>query len=223
MFERGAGNLYVVAVYTPSHFDEPDRSVALELVRSSGFGHLVRHTGDGLLSTPLPIVVDDELGSVRAHVARANPIWRAGEGPGLLIVALADAYISPSWYPSKAEHGKVVPTWNYEVVHLHGELIVHDDSSWVGDQIGALTDHNEADLPSPWAVTDAPPDFIAKQQRAIVGLELVVERVEAKRKLSQNRTKQDHDGVVAGLGTRTNVSGPGSIAGAMAGLRQPER
>ncbi len=186
-------------MYTPPHFAEHDDAVILPLVRDSGFGHLVCLSGDGLVSTPVPFVIDDDLRSVRAHVARANPIWRSAPCPVLLIVAVANAYISPGWYPSKAEHGKVVPTWNYEVVHLHGQLVVHDDPDWLRAQLGALTDHNEAELPAPWAVDDAPADFVAKQAKAIVGLELVVERVEAKRKLSQNRSDADHDGAVAGL------------------------
>lgn len=201
-----------MAVYTPPHFAEGDEAVIRGLVRSTGFGHLVCQTNDGLASSPIPFVVDDEIRSVRAHVARANPIWRVGESPALLIVAVADAYISPGWYPSKAEHGKVVPTWNYQVIHLHGRLTVHDDSGWVGEQIKDLTDHNEAELPTPWAVADAPDDFIAKQQRAIVGLELVVDRVEAKRKLSQNRAPADYDGVIAGLSTQTSTGGPISDA-----------
>lgn len=204
-------------MYTPPNFAETGDAVVLELVRSTGFGHLVCQTTDGMASSPVPFVVDDELRSVRAHVARANPIWRASEGPALLIVAIADAYISPGWYPSKAEHGKVVPTWNYEVVHLHGALTIHDDSAWVGQQINDLTDHNEAPLPQPWAVGDAPDEFIAKQQRAIVGIEMVVARVEAKRKLSQNRSATDYDGVIKGLTAQTQNGGP--IADAMANDR----
>lgn len=211
-------------MYTPAHFAEEDPSVVLGLVRSAGFGHLVCQTDDGLASTPLPFVVDDGLRSVRCHLARANPMWKAAQSAGqavqtgperaaLLIVAVADAYVSPGWYPSKADHGKVVPTWNYEVVHLHGTVEVHDESDWVGNQIADLTNHNEASMRAPWAVSDAPDEFIAKQQRAIVGLELTITRIEAKRKLSQNRSNTDHEGVVSGLRRDTTTGGP--IADAM--------
>lgn len=202
-------------MYTPSHFAEPDDAVILGLVRSTGFGHLVCQTDAGLVSSPLPFVVDDELQSVRAHLARANPIWRSATGPALIIVAPTDAYISPGWYPSKAEHGKVVPTWNYEVVHLHGQITIHDDQAWIGDQIVDLTDHNEAELAAPWSVDDAPVDFIEKQKRAIVGIEMAIDRVEAKRKLSQNRSETDQDGVIIGLSEETNDGKP--VADAMAG------
>lgn len=183
----------------PAHFGEDDGGIVLELVRGAGFGHLVVKGGDGLTSTPMPFLVDDELTSVRAHLARANPIWRAAPCDALLIVPITDAYVSPNWYPSKAEHGRVVPTWNYEVVHLAGRLVPHDDDAWIAGQIGELTERNESSLPTPWAVTDAPDDFVAKQRRAIVGIELQVHDVQAKRKLSQNRDEADRAGALAGL------------------------
>lgn len=204
---------YLEAMYTPAHFAENNDAEVLELVRGTGFGHLVCHAKDGLFSTPLPFIVDDALGLVRFHLARANPMWRSAPCSALLIVAVSDAYISPGWYPSKAEHGEVVPTWNYEVVHVHGQLTLHDDPAWLHTQIGELTDHNETSLPRPWSVEDAPADFIAKQAKAIVGLELRVERVEAKRKLSQNRSEADHAGAIVGL--REETSGGGPIASAM--------
>lgn len=202
-------------MYTPAHFAENDDVKVLELVRSTGFGHLVCQGDGGLTSTPLPFVVDDALGLVRIHLAKANPMWRAAPCPALIIIAVSNAYISPGWYPSKAEHGKVVPTWNYEVVHLHGRLTLHDDPDWLRSQIGELTDHNEAPLPRPWAVEDAPADFIAKQATSIVGLELTVDRVEAKRKLSQNRSEADRSGAMTGL--RQECSDGGPTADAMAG------
>lgn len=189
-------------MYTPAHFAEDRDDVVLELVRAAGFGHLVVADDGGLASTPMPFVVDDGLTSVRAHLARANPIWRAAPCDALLIVPVTDAYVSPSWYPSKAEHGRVVPTWNYEVVHLSGALVAHDDDAWLVDQIGELTDRNESALPTPWAVADAPDDFVAKQRRAIVGLELEVRAVAAKRKLSQNRDDADRAGALSGLRSR---------------------
>lgn len=193
-------------VYEPQAFREDRDDVVLDLVRTAGFGHLVVTHDGALTSTPVPFVADDELTTVRAHVARPNRVWRAAPCDALLIVPVTDAYVSPGWYPSKAEHGRVVPTWNYEVVHLHGRLVAHDDAEWVRRQITALTDTNEAAFPSPWAVTDAPDDHITKLVRAIVGVELTVDRVDAKRKLSQNRGDDDRAGVRRGLGERGDRS-----------------
>ncbi len=186
-------------MYVPRHFAEHGHDIVLGLVRSAAFGHLVVAGGDGLESTPVPFVVDDELTSVRAHVARPNRIWAMAPCDALVIVPITDAYVSPSWYPSKAEHGKVVPTWNYEVVHLHGRLVAHDDDAWIDRQIRDLTDTNEAPLAEPWSVDDAPDTFIATTRRGIVGVELEVTRVDAKRKLSQNRSPDDVTGAISGL------------------------
>ena len=189
-------------MYTPRHFAEERDEVTLALLRAAGFGHLVVATDDGLDATPIPFLVDDEMTVVRAHVARPNPVWRLAPCDGLLIVPVTDAYVSPSWYPSKAEHGKVVPTWNYEVVHVHGRLVAHDDTGWIFRQITDLTEFNESALPTPWGVADAPDDYIAATQRGIVGIELAIDRVVAKRKLSQNRPEPDIEGVMRGLGER---------------------
>jgi transcriptional regulator len=186
-------------VYVPSHFAEDRSDVVLDLLRRAGFGHLVCTDDEGPTSTPLPFVVDDALTSVRAHLARPNRIWKLAPCPALLIVPVADAYVSPSWYPTKAETGKVVPTWNYEVVHVHGRLVAHDDPAWIRRQVGELTDRNESPRAEPWGVDDAPADFVDGLVRAIVGVELVVERVVAKRKLSQNRPEADVAGVIRGL------------------------
>jgi transcriptional regulator len=138
---------------------------------------------------------------VIAHMARANEHWRsiAPGSPALLVSTGADAYVSPSWYASKAEHGKVVPTWNYSAVHLTGRVTVHDDPAWVRDAVTELTETHEQPRPHPWAVSDAPEKYVAGQLRAIVGLEVVIERVEGKAKLSQNRSADDQDGVIVGL------------------------
>lgn len=193
-------------MYQPQAFREERDDVVLGLVRAAGFGHLVVADDGALTSTPLPFVVADDLSAVRAHLARPNGVWRAAPCDALLIVPVSDAYVSPGWYPSKAEHGRVVPTWNYEVVHLHGRLVTHDDPEWVYRQITDLTDANEIAFPDPWAVTDAPDDHIEKLVRGIVGVELVVECVEAKRKLSQNRGDADRAGVVRGLNERDDRS-----------------
>jgi transcriptional regulator len=186
-------------MYVPRHFAEDRDEIVLALLRAAGFGHLVVAGPDGLGSTPVPFVVDDDLTAVRAHVARPNPVWKLAPCDALMIVPVNDDYISPSWYPSKAEHGRVVPTWNYEVVHLHGRLVAHDDADWVDRQIRDLTDTNEAGLPEPWSVDDPPAGYVDTTKRGIVGIELTVDRAEAKRKLSQNRTAEDRAGALRGL------------------------
>jgi transcriptional regulator len=187
-------------MYRPPSFAVDDLEVIVGLTRTAGFGHLVVTTADGKLSaTPMPFVIADDASSVRAHLARPNDVWRVAPCRALLIVPVSDTYISPAWYPSKAEHGKVVPTWNYEVVHFHGQLVAHDDAAWVAKQIRDLTDLNESSFEPPWAVDDAPADYIAAMQRGIVGVELVVERIEGKRKLSQNRSDDDLAATIASL------------------------
>lgn len=182
-------------MYVPRHFAVEEHDEIVATVRASGFGHLVVHRDGAFSSTPVPFVVDDRLQSVRAHVARPNPIWRSAPCDALLVVAGRDGYVSPGWYPSKAEHGRVVPTWNYEVVHLHGRLIVRDDAEWVARQIRELTDVNEAGRPEPWSVDDPPEGYVEQLQRGIVGLELEVTKVDAKRKASQNREERDREAV----------------------------
>ena len=135
------------------------------------------------------------------HLARANAHWRriVDGSPALAIVTGPDAYVSPSWYATKVEHGKVVPTWNYSVVHLRGSVVVHDDAEWVRALVTRLTDRHESPRDVPWAVSDAPDDYIEKNLRPIVGVEVVVSSVEAKAKLSQNRSDSDRAGVASGL------------------------
>jgi transcriptional regulator len=165
-------------------------------------------------STPMPFTVPDDGAVVRGHLARPNPVWRAAPCNALLIVPVSDAYISPSWYPSKAEHGKVVPTWNYEIVHVHGRLVAHDDVVWIERLVRDLTELNEAPLPEQWSVDDAPADYLEKMLRGIVGLELLVDSLVGKRKLSQNRPADDQAGVAAGLDA-TRGRGGANIADAM--------
>lgn len=186
-------------MYVPPAFSVDDAGAAVALARTAGFGHLVVLGPDGLSSTPVPFVVDDSGTAVRMHLARPNDVWRAAPCHALLVVPVSDAYVSPSWYPSKAEHGKVVPTWNYEVVHAHGDLVVHDDAAWVRSQIGDLTALHETAFDAPWHVDDAPAEFVEALQRGIVGVELRVTRWEAKRKLSQNRPAADRAGALAGM------------------------
>jgi transcriptional regulator len=158
-------------------------------------------TTEGLEASPIPWLLRQdigELGALHGHVSRANPLWQVAV-PGhevLVVFALADAYVSPTMYPSKAEHGRVVPTWNYVAVHAHGSLVVHDDDAWCARLVRDLTARHESTQPRPWSVDDAPPDHVSAQLRGVVGLEVVLSRVEAKAKLSQNRTAADLDGVL---------------------------
>jgi transcriptional regulator len=174
---------------------------AAEFAATVGVGHLVTVTDAGLDSSFVPFLVDRHADGfvVRAHIAAANPQRHAiaAGGAGLLIVQGPDAYVSPGLYPTKQEHGRVVPTWNYALVHLHGRLQPIDDRDRLLALVTALTDRHERRRPDPWAVSDAPADFIDSQLKAIVGVELVVDRVEGKAKLSQNRAEPDRAAVRA--------------------------
>jgi transcriptional regulator len=198
-------------MYIPAHFATDDATTR-ELLAKHGAADLITLTADGLLATLLPFVYEpaaSEQGALYGHVARNNDQWRKPAlGESLVIVRGPDAYVSPSWYAAKAEHGRVVPTWNYVTAHVYGQLVVHDDPHWVEDIVRRLTaKHEAARLTSPgqppaWSVDDAPRAFIEGQLRAIVGLELQITRIEAKAKLSQNRPLSDVAGVVAGLTAR---------------------
>lgn len=201
-------------MYIPSHFAPPDDETRAFLSRCET-ADLVTATPAGLLATFLPVLYDPragEHGALVAHLARNNEQWRQPViGEALAILRGPDGYVTPSWYASKAEHGRVVPTWNYVTAHVHGRLVVHDDPGWVEDAVRRLTERHEAGRERPWSVDDAPARFTAGQLRAIVGVELVISRVEAKFKLSQNRSPADVDGVVTGL----EVEGRSGLAGAM--------
>src|SRR5580693_1273198 len=198
-------------MYIPAHFAAGDAAVQ-DLLARHGAADLITLTGDGLLATMLPFAYEPaagEHGTLLGHVARNNDQWRRPAlGESLAIVRGPDAYVSPSWYAAKAEHGRVVPTWNYVTAHVYGQLIVHDAPAWVEDVVRRLTaKHEAARLTSPgqvmpWSPDDAPRPFIEGQLRAIVGLELEITRIEAKAKLSQNRPPADVEGVIAGLRER---------------------
>ncbi|CAM3319618.1 Protease synthase and sporulation protein PAI 2 [Arthrobacter ulcerisalmonis] len=189
-------------MYTPTHF-AADQAAITALLTSPSAANLVTMTEHGLLATLLPFVFDPdagEHGALQSHVARNNPQWSTPVvGEALAIIQGPDAYISPGWYPSKAEHGRVVPTWNYSTAHVYGRLVIHDDPDWLAHHVRLLSGLNESGRDHPWAVDDAPEKFIAGQLRAIVGVELVITRIEAKEKLSQNRSAADAAGVAAGL------------------------
>ncbi|MCW2642926.1 MAG: FMN-binding negative transcriptional regulator [Dactylosporangium sp.] len=207
-------------MYVPGHFAADDAAVR-ELLANHGAADLVTATPQGLLATLLPFVYDPEVGdhgALLGHVARNNEQWQQPAlGEALVIVRGPDAYVTPSWYATKAEHGRVVPTWNYVTAHVYGRLVVHDDPAWLDSLVRRLTDRHEATNPLPWSVDDAPPKFISGQLRAIVGVELVIGRVEAKVKLSQNRSRADIDGVITGLEAR----GDAASASAMRAANRP--
>jgi transcriptional regulator len=202
-------------MYTPRFNQVDDEAELRRLVATARVAWLVTAGADGVpQATLLPIVWRDD--TVIAHLARANRHWRAIEqgAKALLIVTGPDAYIHPGWYRTKAETGKVVPTWNYSAVHLSGAATVHDDPDWLRAAVTELTEVHESGRQEPWAVTDAPPEYIDLQLSGIVGIEVTVERVEGKAKLSQNRSEDDRRGVVAGLEAEP-FAGADAVASAM--------
>jgi transcriptional regulator len=191
-------------MYNPSTFREDRVEVMHELIRAHPLALLVTHGGGGLAASPIPFLVypdEGANGTLRAHVARANPHWKelAGAAEALVVFQGAAGYVTPSWYATKAATHKVVPTWNYATVHAWGRPAVVDDACWLARQLADLTRLQEQRRPRPWAVADAPADFIAAQMKAIVGIEIPIGRLEGKWKMSQNRDAADRAGVVAGL------------------------
>jgi transcriptional regulator len=205
-------------VYRPSFNRVDDETQARRMVAAVGAAELVTVGADGYpQATLLPVLWRGD--TVLAHMARANPHWRhiADDSPVLLVAGGPQAYVSPAWYAAKAEHGRVVPTWNYTSVHLTGRVRVHDDVEWVRRMVTALTVEHESGRENQWAVTDAPETYVAGQLRGIVGIEVQVERFEAKAKLSQNRSEADRDGVVHGIRAEGPLAAQ-SVADEMAAL-----
>lgn len=191
-------------MYVPSHFEETRVEVLHDLIRAHSFGVLVTLGGDGLNANHIPFEIDPSpapFGTLRAHVARANPVWRefSSEVDALAIFQGPQTYITPGWYATKKETGKVVPTYNYAVVHAYGVPHIVHDHAWLRGLVGRLTDGREAASREPWKVTDAPDDYIEKMLAAVVGIELRVTKLVGKWKVSQNRPVADRDGVVKGL------------------------
>ena len=192
-------------MYIPSTNAEHSPEVIFDFIEAHPLGILVTDSAEGLFATHLPLLLDRTRGAhgtLQGHVARANRqhAISAPETEALVIFSGADAYISPSFYPSKAEHGKVVPTWNYVAVHAYGRLQFNAGPDFLRRHVGRLTTHHEATRATPWSVEDAPVDYIDQMLRAIVGVEIEITRLEGKWKMSQNRSAADIDGVVAGLG-----------------------
>jgi transcriptional regulator len=187
-------------MYTPPFNAVRDEDTIRAMVAACRTAWLITVDADGLPAAALlPVLWRDDV--VIAHLAKANPQWRSitDGSPALLITGGAEAYISPSWYAAKAEHGKVVPTWNYSAVHLTGTVRVHHDNEWLRRAVTDLTNAHEAGREHRWQVSDAPDTYIDGQLNGIVGIEFTVTRVEGKAKLSQNRSEADRRGVVAGL------------------------
>jgi transcriptional regulator len=193
-------------VYQPPHFQETRLEVLHELIRAHPLGLLVCNGEDGPVANPLPFLLDADAapkGVLRAHLSRANPQWQAiraqAEIPVLVVFQGVDTYVTPSWYETKRQTGKVVPTWNYAMVQARGRAVIREDPAWLGQQIAALTNAHEAPRAEPWHVSDAPDAFIAGQMKGIVGIEIGIAELNGKWKVSQNRPAEDRAGVAEGL------------------------
>ncbi len=190
-------------MYVPAQFREEDAAAIHEVMREAKLRQLVTATADGLMATPMPMHFapdEGEHGVLYGHLARANPQWGATTiGEAMVIFTGPDAYVTPSWYETKAISGKVVPTWNYVAIHAYGPAEFFDDAGRLLDVVTRLTQQQEHDRSSPWAVSDAPANYIAAQLRGIVGVRLPISRIDAKTKMSQNRNLADRKGVATGL------------------------
>ncbi len=202
-------------MYQPPHFIETRLDVLHALIRAHPLGLLVTNGPDGPVANPVPFLLDAEVGGsgrLRAHLARANPQWRLiAETPGttaLVVFQGVDTYVTPSWYETKRETGKVVPTWNYAMVQARGPVRAIEDADWIAAQVTALTATHETERPQPWKVTDAPEAFVQAQIKGIVGIEIEIAALDGKWKVSQNRPMADRAGVAEGLDTEDGASAP---------------
>ncbi|MFN6994694.1 MAG: FMN-binding negative transcriptional regulator [Aquincola tertiaricarbonis] len=203
-------------MYLPSQFAVPDAALLHRLIQQHALGMLTYRNGDGLEAEHLPFLLDTgqgPQGTLLAHVARANPVWRqVPEGAEVLVVFRgAQGYISPSWYPGKQQTHRYVPTWNYEAVHAHGTLHVRDDEKFVRAVVARLTRQHEATQPAPWKMGDAPADYLATLMQHIVGIEVRLTRLQGKFKLNQHHQPADREGAIQGL----QASGQAALAQAM--------
>jgi transcriptional regulator len=194
-------------MYLPSHFAEERLDVLHDAIRSHPFATLITQGANEVTADHLPFLLQNltgKLGTLQAHLAHANPVWQAADVTSNVLVIFhgPQAYVSPSWYPTKQEHGKVVPTWNYQVIHARGQLRVIDDPDWKRRLLDGLTREHEADFPDPWQVADAPSEYIDRLLTAIVGIEIEITGLKGKFKLSQNQPEGNRAGVIAGLGER---------------------
>lgn len=200
-------------MYQPPHFRETRAGVMHALIRAHPLGLLICNGDDGPLADPIPFLLDSpdgETAVLRGHLSRANPAWRVmqrrPDSPVLVVFQGPQAYVTPSWYETKKQTGKVVPTWNYVIVQARGRATIVEDTDWLRSQIGELTDRHEAGRADKWAVDDAPDEFVRAQIRGIVGLRIEIAELDGKWKVSQNRPAADRAGVAAGYGTEENAS-----------------
>ena len=199
-------------MYQPPAFREDDLATLQAFIGAHPLGLLVSAGAAGILANPIPFLLyadEGDKGVLRCHLSRANGQWQAlGDGAETLVVFQGtDGYVTPSWYPAKAEHGKVVPTWNYAIVQVRGPARIIDDAAWLHANVSALSDSQEAGRQKPWSVTDAPRDYISAQLRGIVGVEIPVATIEGKFKFSQNRPEADRQGVAEGLAGEPGAQG----------------
>ena len=224
----GATAIPSSTMYIPNSFAERDLPTLFEFIEAHPLAALVtRSQADGLIATHLPLIVDrttGSMGTLCGHVARANPHSRAlsdASAETMVIFTGPDAYVTPEWYRTKQETGRVVPTWNYVAVHAYGTLTLRDDPAFLRGHLEALTAKHERARPRPWHVTDAPEDYIAQQLKAIVGIEFRIDRLDGKWKMSQNRPDVDIDGVIKGLGG--SPAPQDQVVSGIVRQRRPER
>ena len=200
-------------MFVPKHFAETRVEVLHGLIRDRPFATVVANSADGLVANHLPFELVGN--ALHGHVARGNELARLDGAEVLVVFQGPDGYISPNWYPTKQETHREAPTWNYAVAHVHGRLKVVEDATWLRALLERLTDRHEASEPQPWHVGDAPADYVEKMLRAIVGVEIAIERIEGKFKLSQNHPERNRLGVIAGL-RRRGGDGDAALAALMA-------
>ena len=204
-------------MYQPPHFREERLEIQHALIREHPLGLLINSGEDGPNANPIPFLLDalaSPKGMLRAHLARANPQWRelAGNGRVLIVFQGPQTYVTPSWYATKQETGKVVPTWNYAIVQVRGTAKIIEDRDWLKHHVSQLTARNEAPRAAPWAVTDAPETYIDAQLKGIVGIEIEIAEIDGKWKVSQNRTESDRIGVADGLEAERDSMGAQDMA-----------
>lgn len=186
-------------MYLPKHFEQNDRTALMALMSERPLATLVVAASGGPTADLIPLEFDDTANTLRGHVARANPLWKHAGAQALAVFTGPEAYISPGWYASKRDHGKVVPTWNYTMVQARGVLRAVDDVPWLRALVGRLTAHHERTQAQPWQVGDAPDDYVQQMLRAIVGIEIPLDSLVGKWKVSQNRSASDRTGAAQGL------------------------
>lgn len=207
-------------MYLPSAFTLTDPHELHRILREHPLGTLVTHGPQGLDADHIPFEFDPDtgpLGTLRAHVARANPVWQqvAAGSPVLVVFRGEQAYVSPNWYPSKHEAHRQVPTWNYEVVHAHGTFTAHDDERYLRGVVARLTHHHEVTEPVPWKMSDAPADYLAQMMGQIVGIEIAVTSLVGKSKMSQNKEARDRQGVAEAYEARGKIGLAGQVRKAL--------